>query len=129
LAGEQIQKVINDLAENYDFVVIDSPPLLPVHDARALGKAADVSLFVARQDAVSLTEVQDAIDVFNKSGNRFDGVVFNGFVPSRVRYGYGYGYGYGGKYGRYGRYGKYATYGKYGKYYDAASGVDDKDNK
>ena len=129
LAGEQIQKLINDLAENYDFVVIDSPPLLPVHDARALGKAADVSLFVARQDAVSLTEVQDAIDVFNKSGNRFDGVVFNGFVPSRVRYGYGYGYGYGGKYGRYGRYGKYATYGKYGKYYDAASGVDDKDNK
>ena len=129
LAGEQIQKLINELAENYDFVVIDSPPLLPVHDARALGKAADVSLFVARQDAVSLTEVQDAIDVFNKSGNRFDGVVFNGFVPSRVRYGYGYGYGYGGKYGRYGRYGKYATYGKYGKYYDAASGVDDKDNK
>jgi len=129
LAGEQIQKLINELAENYDFVVIDSPPLLPVHDARALGKAADVSLFVARQDAVSLTEVQDAIDVFNKSGNRFDGVVFNGFVPSRVRYGYGYGYGYGGKYGRYGRYGKYATYGKYGKYYDAASSVDDKDIK
>jgi tyrosine-protein kinase Etk/Wzc len=130
LAGEQIQKVINDLAEHYDFVVIDSPPLLPVHDARALGKAADVSLFVARQDAVSLTEVQDAIDVFGKSGNRFDGVVFNGFVPSRVRYGYGYGYGYGGKYGRrYGRYGKYATYGKYGKYYDAATDVDAQEKK
>jgi tyrosine-protein kinase Etk/Wzc len=95
LAGEALQKVINDLAEHYDFVVLDSPPLLPVHDARALGMAADVSLFVARQDRVSLTEVQDAIDVFNKSGNRFDGVVFNGFVPSRMRYGYGYGYGYG----------------------------------
>jgi len=121
LAGETIQTVINDLAQHYDFVVIDSPPLLPVHDSRALGKAADVSLFVARQDAVSLTEVQDAIDVFNKSGNYFDGVVFNGFVPSRVRYGYGYGYGYGGKYGRYG---KYATYGKYGKYYDSNAEVE-----
>jgi tyrosine-protein kinase Etk/Wzc len=124
LAGEAIQSIINDIAQHYDFVVIDSPPLLPVHDARALGKAADVSLFVARQDAVSLTEVQDAIDVFNKSGNFFDGVVFNGFVPSRVRYGYGYGYGYGGKYGRYGRYGKYATYGKYGKYYDSNADVE-----
>lgn len=125
LAGEKIQEIIATLAERYDFVVIDSPPLLPVHDARALGKAADVSLFVARQDAVSLSEVQDAIDVFNKSGNRFDGVIFNGFIPSRIRYGYGYGYGYKskyGKYGRYGRYGKYATYGKYGKYYDSADG-------
>ena len=132
LAGEALQKVINDLAEHYDFVVIDSPPLLPVHDARALGKAADVSLFVARQDKVSLTEVQDAIDVFNKSGNRFDGVVFNGFVPSRVRYGYGYDYGYGyGKYGRKygGKYGKYATYGKYGKYYDSGADVAAQDKR
>lgn len=130
LAGEQIQAVINGLAEKYDFVVVDSPPLLPVHDARALGMAADVSLFVARQDAVSLTEVQDAIDVFNKSGSQFDGVVFNCFVPSRVRY--SYGYGYGGKYGRYGRYGKYATYGKYGKYgkyYDSSAAVDDEAKK
>ena len=69
-----------------------------------------------RQDAVSLNEVEDAVDVFNKSGNRIDGLVFNGFVPSRVRYGYGYGYGYSGKYGRYGKYKKYATYGKYGSY-------------
>ena len=124
LSSDKIQNIIAELAERYDYVVIDSPPLLPVHDARALGKAADVSLFVARQDAVSLSEVQDAIDVFNKSGNRFDGVIFNGFIPSRIRYGYGYGYGYKskyGKYGRYGKYGKYATYGKYGKYYDAGT--------
>lgn len=116
LAGDGIQKLINQLAESYDYVVVDSPPLLPVHDARALGKAADVSLFIARQDAVSLSEVQDAIDVFGKAGNRFDGIVFNGFVPSRIRYGYGYGYGYR-KYA--GRYGKYATYGRYGRYYDS----------
>jgi tyrosine-protein kinase Etk/Wzc len=116
LSGEKIQQIIHDSAEQYDFVVIDSPPLLPVHDARALAKAVDVSLFVVRQDAVSLNEVEDAIDVFNKSGNRIDGLIFNGFVPSRVRYGYGYGYGYSGKYGRYGKYKKYATYGKYGSY-------------
>ena len=140
LSSDTIQDIINQLADAYDFVIIDSPPLLPVHDARALGKAADVSLFVARQDAVSLSEVQDAIDVFNKSGNRFDGVIFNGFIPSRIRYGYGYGYGYKSKYGKYGRYGrygrfagyggygKYATYGKYGKYYDTAADDDTSKN-
>ena len=123
LAGENMQEMIHRFAEIYDYVIIDSPPLLPVHDARSLGKAADVSLFVARQDAVSLSEVQDAIDVFGKVGNRFDGLVFNGFVPSRIRYGYGYGYGYG-KYGK--RYGTYATY---GRYYDAADERDSDDEK
>ncbi|AWB32905.1 polysaccharide biosynthesis tyrosine autokinase [Orrella marina] len=124
LAGEPILELINRMAERYDYVLIDSPPLLPVHDARSLGKVADISLFVARQDAVSLSEVQDAIDVFSKVGNRFDGLVFNGFVPSRIRYGYGYGYGYR-KYA--GRYGKYATYGRYGRYYDSAD--DSKDGR
>lgn len=118
LAGDIMAHIIAEMADAYDYVVIDSPPLLPVHDARSLGKSADVTLFVARQDSVSLDEVHDAIDVFGKSGNTLDGLVFNGFVPSRIRYGYGYGaYGYG-KYHRGYGYGmgrsKYGRYGKYG---------------
>ena len=121
LATERMASFIDSLADNYDFVIIDSPPLLPVHDARSLGRSADLVLFVARQDDVSLAEVHDAIDVFSKSGNSFDGLVFNGFVPSRIRYGYGYGYGYrksyrgyrsGHRYGK--RYGSYGSYGGYG---------------
>lgn len=121
LAGEKLQHIIADLAEQYDYVIIDAPPLLPVHDTRTLGKAVDISLFVARQNTVSTSEVHDAIDVFNKSGNTFDGVIFNGFIPSRLGYRYGYGYGY--KYARYGKYGKkygkkygYGGYGKYSQY-------------
>lgn len=113
LASEKLQQIIAQLADQYDYVIIDAPPLLPVHDTRTLGKAVDVSLFVARQNTVSLSEVHDAIDVFNKSGNRFDGVIFNGFIPSRMGYRYGYGYGYNSKYARYGKYGRYGTYGKY----------------
>ena len=96
LAGENVNQIIKDLAKDYDIVIIDSPPLIPVHDARALGRSADLSLFIVRQDHVSHTEVHDAIDVFNKSGNTIDGIVFNGFIPSRMRYGYGYGYSYRG---------------------------------
>ena len=126
LAADSMNAVIDSLAELYDIVIIDSPPLLPVHDARSLGKSADVTLFVVRQDTVTVTEVHDAIDVFSKSGNTIDGTVFNGFVPSRMRYGYGYSYGYG--YRRYGlgrlygkRYGasygsSYGSYGQYGGY-------------
>ncbi|MFZ4482055.1 MAG: polysaccharide biosynthesis tyrosine autokinase, partial [Rhodoferax sp.] len=113
---------ITSAAAQYDFVVIDSPPVLPVNDAAALSKWADVTVFVARQDAVSQTEVEQALSMLAKAGNSVSGLVFNGYVASSLRYGYGYGYGYGyRKYGgRYGKgYGKGYGYGGYGSHEDS----------
>jgi Mrp family chromosome partitioning ATPase len=69
LPGEKLQHIIANLAEQYDYVIIGAPPLLPIHDTSTLGKAVDISIFVARQNTVTMSEVLDAIDVFNKSGN------------------------------------------------------------
>ena len=130
--AENLKRILDPIFNQYDYVFIDSPPLLPVHDSRTLGNISDVSLFVARQDKVSHSEVSEAIDVFGKSGNKFDGLVFNGFIPSRIRYGYGYGYGYRryskyGKYGGYGKkYGSYGTYSRYGEYAKENPSVQDK---
>ena len=117
LSSERMLTMINQLAERYDYVVIDSPPLLPVNDARALAKASDMILFAVRQEMCSSNEVMEALNLLDKAGSKVDGIVFNGFIPSQIRYGYNYGYGYGtykllGRYGKYG-YGKYG-YGKYG---------------
>ena len=120
LSSERMLTMINQLAERYDYVVIDSPPLLPVNDARALAKASDMILFAVRQEMCSTNEVMEALSLLDKGRSKVDGLVFNGFIPSQIRYGYNYGYGYGtykllGRYGKYG-YGKYG-YGKYGKDY------------
>ena len=116
LSTDRLSILIASLRTQYDFVFIDSPPLLPVNDARALAKVSDITLFAVRQEMVSLTEVREALEIFGKSGNYIDGVIFNGFIPSRIRYGYNYGYGYGGIFGyfKYGR--RYKNYGKYGNY-------------
>ena len=116
LSTDRLSILIASLRNQYDFVFIDSPPLLPVNDARALAKVSDITLFAVRQEMVSLTEVREALEIFGKSGNYIDGVIFNGFIPSRIRYGYNYGYGYGGIFGyfKYGR--RYKNYGKYGNY-------------
>ena len=116
LSTDRLSILIASLRNQYDFVFIDSPPLLPVNDARALAKVSDITLFAVRQEMVSLTEVREALEIFAKSGNYVDGVIFNGFIPSRIRYGYNYGYGYGGIFGyfKYGR--RYKNYGKYGNY-------------
>jgi tyrosine-protein kinase Etk/Wzc len=120
LSSERMIAMINQLAELYEYVVIDSPPLLPVNDARALAKASDMIVFVVRQEMCSTNEVMEALNLLDKGGSKVDGLVFNGFIPSQIRYGYNYGYGYGtykllGRYSKYG-YGKYG-YGKYGKDY------------
>ena len=116
LSTDRLSILIASLRNQYDFIFIDSPPLLPVNDARALAKVSDITLFAVRQEMVSLTEVREALEIFAKSGNYIDGVIFNGFIPSRIRYGYNYGYGYGGIFGyfKYGR--RYKNYGKYGNY-------------
>jgi tyrosine-protein kinase Etk/Wzc len=116
LSSDSMMSLINAMADRYDFVVIDSPPLLPVNDSRSLATASDVTLFVARQEMTSVAEIREAIDIFEKGGSKIDGLVFNGFIPSQIRYGYNYGYGYRnyGLYGRYGNYGK--TYGSHKEY-------------
>lgn len=134
LSTGRMQDLIHRLADQYDLVIIDSPPLLSVNDAREMAKAADLTVFVTRQDAVSMADVDEALDVFGKSGNQITGFIFNGFVPSQIRYGYRYGYGYG-KYGKYG-YGGYdayrsrrtRSYGQYGQYGDSVDGKDDSKN-
>ncbi len=118
---QALADTITSAAEQYDFVVIDSPPVLPVNDAAALSKWADVTVFVARQDAVSQAEVAEALTLLAKSGKPVSGLVFNGYIPSTLRYGYGYGYGYGYRYRKYG-----GHYGKgYGKGYGYSSYGDD----
>lgn len=114
----RLNEIIEWAAANYDLVMIDSPPVLPVNDSVVLSKLSDVTIFVARQDKVTLHEINESIELFKKSGAMPDGMVFNSFVPSQMRYGltrYGYyAYRYGGRYGRYGRYGNNQTYDTYG---------------
>jgi tyrosine-protein kinase Etk/Wzc len=62
--------------------------VLPVLDAAALSRHVDLTMFVARQGAVSYSEVVEAIARLRKVGTAVDGLVFNGFHPSLPRYGY-----------------------------------------
>lgn len=86
--AEQLEPLIESLRQEYDVVIIDSPPVLPVLDAAALSKYVDMTVFVARQGAVSYAEVIEAVARLAKVGTVVDGLVFNGFEPSPLRYGY-----------------------------------------
>lgn len=90
---------LSAIAAQYDVVVVDSPPVLPVADTLALAPLAGTVFMVARAEVTSLGELEESAKRLAQSGVAVRGVVFNGMDMSRRRY--GYGYGSGSKYSRY----------------------------
>lgn len=103
LAQEKMQKVIEELKEKFDFVIVDAPPISIVTDAAVLGKYVDGAVLVVRSKFAS----RDAIAVAKKKLMDVDvkilGAVITRFEAKKSAksgyYSYGYGYDYGYKYG------------------------------
>jgi capsular exopolysaccharide synthesis family protein len=108
LASHQFANVLASLREQFDHVVIDATPLLPVTDGAIVSKAADGALLVVRFGKTTRDQVLSAAEALHHVDARVLGCALN-FVPTGRR---GYGYRYGYKYGGYG-------YGGYGYGYRA----------
>jgi len=90
----------------YDFVIIDTPPVLVVPDARVIGQHADAILFSVAWDKTQRGQVLAALREFESANLGVTGIALAQIDPKGMRR-----YGYGGKYGAYGAYGQ--------GYYDA----------
>ncbi|MGZ3751554.1 MAG: CpsD/CapB family tyrosine-protein kinase, partial [Mucilaginibacter sp.] len=97
LTNGRIKILLDYLKENFDYIVLDAPPVGLVTDAQILGAYADVTLFIVRHNYTAKNSIQK-IDAFYRSG-KFNhlNIVLNS-IDLQIGYGYGYGYGYGGYY-------------------------------
>lgn len=117
LGGGNVRRILDGLAEQYDYVIVDAPPVEAVSDAAALARCGDCVLYVVKQNYVRRNQLINAVTAMHSKDVKIAGCVFNGVAHSGRRYGYGYGYGYGYNYGYGYGYGyKKYGYGKYGKY-------------
>jgi capsular exopolysaccharide synthesis family protein len=94
LDGPQAGEIFTALRENYDLVLVDSPPSLPVTDALVLSKYADRTLFVVAAGRTKRAALQRAAERFAQANSPIVGIVLNE-VAMQSGYGSGYGYGYG----------------------------------
>jgi capsular exopolysaccharide synthesis family protein len=85
--------LLNDLARRYDHVVVDSPPVMAVTDARILAAMCDLTLLVVRAEFSSKRAAGDAKNGLLGFGANLVGVVVNDGPRNRQRYGYYGGYG------------------------------------
>lgn len=110
LRSARMKTLIEELKEDADLLIIDTPPCGVLSDASLLGGIADSAVLVVHQGTTKDREVQRALEFFEDSQIPVCGYVLNGVPEGATGYGYstygGYGYGkYGYGYGKYG-YGK-----------------------
>lgn len=108
LARDGLDKAIEMLKKNFDYVILDTAPVGMVTDTLLIGRVADLSVYVCRADYTHKNEYTliNELAENNKLPNLC--TVINGLDLKRRKYGYYYGYG---KYGKYYGYGKRYGYG------------------
>ncbi len=94
-----VEDLIHRLRNEYDFVLVDAPPMLAVGDAMTLSSRVDAMLLVCRLGLVNRGMLNDLARELDASPAKKLGIVATG-VESEDAYGYGYGTGYGYEYGR-----------------------------
>lgn len=100
LQSNAMEKLLAELRDDFDIVILDAPPLLPVTDAALLAAQADGALVVVRHGKTTRDQLRHAIERIEAVDAKPIGVVIN-LAPSRrtgKSYGYGYGYSYGYRY-------------------------------
>jgi tyrosine-protein kinase Etk/Wzc len=88
LMSKRLAHVLADLQAKYDYVIIDSPPVLAVTDAGLIGRHAGATLLVARHGLHSAAELSETTHQLSSAGTQIDGVVLTD-TPSKSGVSYG----------------------------------------
>ena len=91
---EQLKSFFTTLASIYDYVIVDSPPVLPVADTLVIGQAVDYTLFVVRSEVTKILSTINSVDRLKDVGNNIDAFVLNDFDRSKDADYYGNYYDY-----------------------------------
>lgn len=100
LGSERAHKVLEELNEKFDMLLIDSPPVTAVPDAAVLSRQADGVLLIIEAEETDREVVKEAVEQLRKAEAHLVGIALNKVKPSSA-------YGYYGKYHRYSYYGYY----------------------
>lgn len=108
LARDGLDKAIDTLKKNFDYVILDTAPVGMVTDTLLIGRVADLSIYVCRADYTHKAEFTLINNLAEEGKLPNLCTIINGMDMKKKKYGYYYGYG---KYGKFYGYGKRYGYG------------------
>ena len=95
LGSERMQNVLQRAKEQYDYVLIDTPPVMPVTDALIVSRFVDGMILVIASAEVKVEMAREVKNQLVHAGANILGVVLNKVRSEHHGYGYGYYYYYG----------------------------------
>jgi polysaccharide biosynthesis transport protein len=94
IMGDSMKQMLDELKLEYDYIILDTPPVGLVSDALELTPYCDATLYIVRQNVTK----KDMLTLVNNKHKRGElsniSIVLNDF-ENKAKYGYAYGYGYG----------------------------------
>lgn len=91
LSSKSMENLLEKLRENFDYVILDTPPVQAVTDSQILSTKADGTILVVRAERTKKESVNNAINLLKKVNANIIGTVLNGTDLSRNKYQYYYG--------------------------------------
>ncbi|WP_392437692.1 GumC family protein [Cruoricaptor ignavus] len=95
LSSPRYAELIDELKKHYDYIVLDTAPLMLVTDSLLFSEFADVTLYVTRSEYTERPLIEFADNLIKTKKIKNVGFVLNGVSHNNLGYGNKYGYGYG----------------------------------
>ena len=96
LIGDNFGRLMTEMKAQYDYIIIDSPPVLAASDAMVLAQYADKVLIVTRYDDSMEGQLVYAVKQMSKANIEVDGIILNDVKQGLMsKYSYHYSYAYG----------------------------------
>ena len=88
LSSSEFETMLNDLRTHFDYVIVDTPPCLPLSDSLVIYNHVDFMAFVVRQDLTLENEINQSAKQFNTIKDSKLQLVFNAYKKPSTIYGY-----------------------------------------
>lgn len=99
LLSEQLETMIAELRQRYDYIFVDNVPVGIIADAAITNRIADLTIFVVRVGKLDRRMLPELEKIYHSGQLNNMSLILNGAIVNRIGYGnygsYGYGYGYG----------------------------------
>ncbi|MEG0406947.1 MAG: CpsD/CapB family tyrosine-protein kinase, partial [Acinetobacter sp.] len=94
LGSEQLQVLLDQLSQEYDHIIIDTPPILAVTDGIIISQYAGVNLLIARYAKSQMKELELSLNRFEQANVKVNGFILNDIQRAGAGYAYNYSYAY-----------------------------------
>lgn len=95
LSTDQFKAILEKASAHFDYVLIDTPPVLAVTDGIIIAQYAGVNLLIARHGKTQIKELEITVNRFEQANVKVNGVILNDVQKGTVgSYGYNYAYAY-----------------------------------